>query len=105
MRGIDSVRSWWRIGAQAGLLAGIGLAFVGGATLPIAVDAAPMPCQKEGNCTFKKPLFAILLDNSSSMNELLDANTTRWQAAVDAISLAVNNDNGYIAENFILGLI
>ncbi len=39
------------------------------------------------------------------MNDLLDANTTHWQAAVDAITQAVNFDNGYIAENFILGLI
>jgi MYXO-CTERM domain-containing protein len=96
--------SWWRIGAQAGLLAGIGLVFAGGA-LPGPAGAAPMVCQKEGNCTFKKPLFGVLLDYSTSMNEPFDANTTRWEGAVDAITQAINFDNGYIAENFILGLV
>ena len=104
MQRIGSILSRWRIGAQAGLLAGIGLAFVGGVR-PAPVDAAPIPCQLEGKCTFKKPLFGILLDNSSSMNEMFDANTTRWQGAVDAITQAVNFDNGYIAENLIIGLI
>lgn len=104
MKRLSLIGSWKRIGVQAGLLAGIGLAFVGGAEPP-TVDAAPVPCQKEGNCTFKKPLFGIILDNSSSMNEQFDADTTRWEGAVDAITKAIAYDNGYIAENFILGLV
>ena len=104
MKRLSLIGSWKRIGVQAGLLAGIGLAFVGGAEPP-TVDAAPDPCQLEGNCTFKKPLFGIILDNSSSMNELFDADSTRWEGAVDALTSAIAFDNGYIAENFILGLI
>ena len=104
MKRLSLIGSWKRIGVQLGLLAGVGLAFVGGSEPP-TVDAAPVPCQKEGNCTFKKPLFGIILDNSSSMNEQFDANTTRWEGAVAAITSAIDFDNGYIAENFILGLI
>ncbi|WP_293249667.1 vWA domain-containing protein [Nannocystis sp.] len=104
MKRLSLIGSWKRIGVQMGLLAGIGLAFVGGSEPPTA-DAAPKDCQKEGNCTFKKPLFGIILDNSSSMNEQFDVNTTRWEGAVEAITQAVSFDNGYIAENFILGLI
>ncbi len=103
MKRLSLIGSWKRIGVQMGLLAGIGLAFVGGTQPPVA-DAAPKECPPEGNCTFKKPLFGIILDNSSSMNEMFDADTTRWQGAVDAIGEAINFDNGYIAANFILGL-
>lgn len=46
--------------ADEGLLAGIGLAFVVGVE-PAPVGAAPMPCQKEAGCSFKKPLFGIIL--------------------------------------------
>jgi hypothetical protein len=104
MKRLSLIGSWKRIGVQMGLLAGIGLAFVGGSEPPVA-DAAPKDCQLEGNCTFKKPLFGIILDYSSSMNEMFDANQTRWQGAVAAISAAIDFDNGYIAENFILGLV
>ena len=104
MKRLSLIGSWKRIGVQAGLLAGIGIAFVGG-TEPSTVDAAPDPCQLEGNCTFRKPLFGIILDNSSSMNELFDANSTRWEGAVAALNSAIDFDNGYIAENFILGLV
>jgi|GEM_PF-943420 len=104
MKRLSLIGSWKRIGVQAGLLAGIGLAFVGG-TEPPTVEAAPDPCQLEGNCTFKKPLFGIILDNSSSMNELFDADSTRWEGAVEALNQAIAFDNGYIAENFILGLV
>ena len=94
---------WPRHVAQLGLLAGLALALANGA--PTTVDAAPMPCQEEASCSFKKPLFAFILDYSSSMNEPMDANQTRWQAANTAISQAIDFDNGYIAEHFILALI
>ncbi len=89
---------------QAGLLAGLGLAFVGGVETT-TVRAAPNPCQLEATCTFKRPLFAILLDSSSSMNAPFGANSTRWEAAVQAIKQLISFDNGYMAENSILGLI
>ena len=104
MKRLSLIGSWKRIGVQASLLAGLGIAFVGGAE-PTTVEAAPMPCKEEGNCTFKKPLFGIVLDNSSSMNEKFDADSTRWEGAVEAITKAIAYDNGYIAENFILGMV
>lgn len=104
MKRLSLIGSWKRLGVQAGLLAGIGLAFVGG-TEPPRLEAAPKNCQLEGECTFKKPLFGIILDYSTSMNTMFDANITRWQGAVNAIKIAVNTDNGYLAENFILGLV
>ena len=104
MKRLSLIGSWKRIGVQVGLLAGIGIAFAGGVETRTVV-AAPENCKEEGNCTFKKPLFGIILDNSSSMNEEFDANTSRWEGAVEAIKQMVAFDNGYIAENFILGLV
>ena len=104
MKRLSLIGSWKRLGVQAGLLAGIGLAFVGG-TEPPRLEAAPKDCQLQNECSFKKPLFGIILDYSTSMNTMFDANITRWQGAVNAIKIAVNTDNGYLAENFILGLV
>ncbi len=104
MKRLSLIGSWKRIGVQAGLLAGIGLAFVGGSEPP-QVEAANPDCQEEGECTFKKPLFGIILDYSTSMNEIFEGNITRWQAAKSAITSMVEFDNGYIADNFILGLV
>ena len=104
MKRLSLIGSWKRLGVQVGLLAGIGLAFVGG-TEPPRLEAAPKNCQKENECSFKKPGFMIVLDYSTSMNTMFDANITRWQGAVNAIKVAVDTDNGYLAENFILGLL
>jgi MYXO-CTERM domain-containing protein len=104
MKRLSLIGSWKRIGVQLGLLAGVGLAFVGG-TEPPKVEAAPEMCEGEDNCTFKKPLFGIILDNSSSMNTIFEGNVTRWNSAVNAINTTISADNGYIAGNFVLGLI
>ena len=93
-----------RLPLKLGLLVGTALAFVGG-TEPPEVAAAPNPCQLEGNCTFKKPLLAFVLDDSTAMNEAFDADSTRWEAATEFIEALILSDNGYVAENFILGLV
>ncbi|MBA3545940.1 MAG: flagellar biosynthesis protein P [Nannocystis sp.] len=62
-------------------------------------------------CSFKKPLFGIILDYSTSMNTVFDKmdpdplTNTRWAGAKKAIKAAIASDNGYLAENMILGLI
>jgi MYXO-CTERM domain-containing protein len=110
MKRLSLIGSWKRLGVQLGLLAGIGLAFVGG-TEPPRLEAAPKNCQPEGMCTFKKPLFGIILDYSTSMNTVFDKNdpdpltNTRWAGAKKAIKIAIDSDNGYLAANMILGLI
>jgi MYXO-CTERM domain-containing protein len=106
MKRLSLIGSWKRLGVQLGLLAGIGLAFVGG-TEPPKLEAAPKNCQAEGMCTFKKPLFGIILDYSTSMNTVFDQvnKTTRWDGAKAAIKTAIDSDNGYLAANMILGLL
>lgn len=110
MKRLSLIGSWKRLGVQLGLLAGIGLAFVGG-TEPPRLEAAPKNCGLEGMCTFKKPLFGIVLDYSTSMNTVFDKNdpdpktNTRWGGAKKAIKTAIDSDNGYLASNMILGLV
>jgi hypothetical protein len=103
MKRLSLIGSWKRIGVQAGLLAGIGLAFVGGNKPEVAADP-PKDCKAEGMCTFKKPLFLFILDYSSSMNADFMGQGTRWENAVTAVNTAVDSDNGFIVSNFILGL-
>ena len=62
-------RPWKRIGLQLGILAGVGLALVGGVE---PSRAAPV-CSEEGQCTFNKPLLLIALDYSTAMNAAFDA--------------------------------
>ncbi|MDC0668750.1 MYXO-CTERM sorting domain-containing protein [Nannocystis radixulma] len=93
-------RPWKRIGLQLGLLAGVGLALVGGVEPSLA---APV-CVEEGQCTFNKPLFLIALDYSTAMNAAFDADTTRWERAVEAVQWIVESDNGYTQGNVLLAL-
>lgn len=102
MKRLSLIGSWKRLGVQVGLLAGVGIAFIGG-TEPPPVAAAPV-CQLEDECSFVKPLFMIIADYSTSMNTMFDANQTRWEAAVSAIEAMVNADNGYLQGNVLLGL-
>ncbi|MCA9663798.1 MAG: hypothetical protein KC486_36055, partial [Myxococcales bacterium] len=64
MKRLNLIGSWKRVGLQAGLLAGLGLAFVGGAEQP--VQAEEDTCPQEGECTFKKPNFMVIMDYSTS---------------------------------------
>ncbi|MBZ5713551.1 hypothetical protein [Nannocystis pusilla] len=93
-------RPWKRIGLQLGSLAGVGLALVGGVE---PSRAAPV-CTEEGQCTFNKPLLLIALDYSTAMNAAFDADTTRWERAVEAVELIVETDNGYLQGNVLLAL-
>ncbi|WP_434422380.1 hypothetical protein [Nannocystis pusilla] len=93
-------RGWKRFGLQLGILAGAGLALVGGVE---PSRAAPV-CVEEGQCTFVKPIFLIALDYSTAMNEMFDADETRWQRAVAAVQAIVDGDNGYIQGNSLLAL-
>jgi MYXO-CTERM domain-containing protein len=92
-------RSWKRLGLQLGLLAGVGLALVG-----VEPSHAAPVCVEEGQCTFTKPIFLIALDYSTAMNEMFDADETRWQRAVAAVQALVDGDNGYIQGNTMLAL-
>jgi hypothetical protein len=102
MKRLSLIGSWKRLGVQVGLLAGVGIAFIGGSE-PSPAIAAPV-CVEEGQCTFVKPLFLIVADYSTSMNTMFDANQTRWEAAVSAIVEMVDADNGYLQGNVLLGL-
>ncbi|MCY1066591.1 MYXO-CTERM sorting domain-containing protein [Nannocystis sp. RBIL2] len=93
-------RTWKRLGLQLGILAGAGLALVGGVE---PSRAAPL-CVEEGQCTFTKPVFLIALDYSTAMNEMFDADETRWQRAVAAVQAIVDGDNGYIQGTSMLAL-
>ncbi len=110
MKRLSLIGSWKRLGVQLGLLAGIGFAFVGG-TEPPRLEAAPKNCTGEEMCSFKKPLFGIILDYSTSMNTVFDkmdpdpVTNTRWAGAKKAIKAAIDSDNGYLASNMILGLV
>ena len=103
MRRIARLGSWRRGVVKLGLLAGVGVALVGGQ--PGRVGAGPMPCQLEGKCTLKKPRLMFVAEYSAAMNQPLDDQLTRWEAVAEAIEAAVDFDNGYVAENFILGLL
>ncbi len=90
-----------RLGVQAGLLAGLGLAFVGGTEKPAVAGG---DCIGDEACSFKKPNLLIVLDYSSSMNDDFVAGQTRWEAAVEAIGNIVTTDNGFFDESMHLGL-
>ena len=93
--------SWKRLGIQAGLLAGLGLAFVGSSEQPARAGG---DCIGDEACSFKKPNLLIVLDYSSSMNEDFQPGQTRWEAAVEAIQNIVTTDNGFFDESMHLGL-
>ena len=93
--------SWKRLGIQAGLLAGLGLAFVGGSEKPAQAGG---DCVGDEACSFKKPNLLIVLDYSSSMNDDYQPGQTRWEAAIEAIENIVTTDNGFFDESMHLGL-
>ncbi len=93
--------SWKRLGIQAGLLSGLGLAFVGGSETPAVAGG---DCPGDEACSFKKPNLLIVLDYSSSMNDDFVPGQTRWEAAVEAIQNIVTTSNGFFDESMHLGL-
>ncbi|MCA9720756.1 MAG: VWA domain-containing protein, partial [Myxococcales bacterium] len=99
------IRPWTRRGLQLGLLGGLGLAFLGGPETPDAAE--PPDCQGEGECTFKKPVFMLIVDYSTSMNnpfgDPMD-NVTRWEAATNSVKGLMNADNGFVSQTMLVGL-
>ena len=101
MKRLALIGSWRRLGIQAGLLAGLGLAFVGGTEKPAEAGG---DCPLEAECTFKKPNFLILLDYSSSMADDFEPGLTRWEAAVEAVNNIITTDNGFFNESMHISL-
>ncbi len=102
MKRLKLLGSWKRIGVQAGLLAGLGLAFAGTSDKPAV--AGMMECPMEDQCTFKKPNFMIILDYSTSMNEDFGDNLSRWQAASGAVQNLMIASNQYLSNNMHVAL-
>ncbi|MEZ4427358.1 MAG: VWA domain-containing protein [Nannocystaceae bacterium] len=104
MKRLNLRKNWKRLGVQAGLLAGIGIAFMGPTEQP--ATAANNDCLQEDMCSFRKPILNFLVDYSTSMNEIFDQqnNQTRWQTAVDTLQAAITADNGFLSQNLYLGL-
>ncbi len=105
MKRLNLLGSWKRIGIQAGLLAGVGLAFMGNAEKPAVAE--DMDCPNEGQCTFKKPVFMIILDYSTSMNNTFGDpmdNVTRWQAEKGVVQTLMQADMNFVSKNMLIGL-
>lgn len=97
--------SWQRLGLQVALLVGIGLAFaVGTHEQPVLAEGNP-DCPTESECTFKKPNVMLIMDYSTSMNNVWDLqnNLTRWQVVVESIK-TVTQDGSFLAQNTHLAL-
>ncbi len=103
MKRLRGTVAWLRHGVHWGLLAGLGLAFIGSSEPTASAEGT---CPLEGECTFKKPNFMIIMDYSSSMNEEFDMvnNVSRWQASVDAVQNLMVADNSFFSENMHIAL-
>lgn len=63
-------------------------------------------CPDEGECSFKKLNFLIVLDYSSSMSEeFAGSGKTRWEAAEEAVEHVVTMDDGFFDENMHLAVL
>jgi MYXO-CTERM domain-containing protein len=100
MKRLTLLGSWRRLGIQSGLLVGLGLAFVGSPEPPAKADQ----CLAEGDCTFRKPNFMIVMDYSASMNLEYMGGQTRWEAAVEAVQNLVTANNGYFDDHLHMAL-
>lgn len=58
----------------------------------------------EGLCTFKKPILLLVLEYSSAMNAPFAPGISRWEATIDGVQAQLAADNGFLAANFILGV-
>ena len=97
--------NWKRIGLQAGLLAGIGLAFAIGSHGEEATAEGGDECPDEGDCIFKKPNVMFIMDYSTSMNTVWDEdnNLTRWEVTVAAVQQVVQ-PGSFLSQNTHLAL-
>jgi hypothetical protein len=97
--------SWQRIGLQVALLSGIGLAFVLGTHEPPVLAEGGVECPPEDECGFKKPNVMLIMDYSTSMNNVWDMqnNLTRWQVVVQSIE-QITQDGSFLSQNTHLAL-
>jgi MYXO-CTERM domain-containing protein len=97
--------SWKHIALQLGLLGGIAAAFVIGTREEPAQADDGADCPDEGECTFKKPNVMIIMDYSTSMNNVWDMqnNLTRWQVVVQSIK-QITQDGSFLSQNTHLAL-
>ncbi len=104
MKRLKLIGSWKRLGVQAGVLVGLGLAFATASEQPAV--AGGNDCPDESMCTFKKPNFMFIMDYSSSMmKEFAGSGTTRWASAKSAVSSIIMQDSGYFDKNMHLALL
>lgn len=75
-----------------------------GLALARPATASAASCAPETQCDVPRPLLLFIVDDSTSMNAMLGADTTRWDATREALIAAVNADNGDLARHTILGL-
>jgi MYXO-CTERM domain-containing protein len=97
--------SWQRLGLQVALLSGIGLAFVVG-TREVRLHAeGGADCPIDSECSFKKPNIMLIMDYSTSMNNVWDMqnNLTRWQVVVQSIA-QITQAGGFLSQNTHLAL-
>ena len=97
--------TWQRIGLQIALLSGIGLAFIVGTRQDPVLAEGGADCPDEGQCTFKKPNIMLIMDYSTSMNNVWDAqnNLTRWQVVVQSIK-TITQEGSFLSQNTHLAL-
>ncbi len=98
--------AWTRLGLQAGLLAGLGAAALI-APAQRSATAADEDCPQEDLCTFKKPVFMIIMDYSTSMNspfgDPMDE-VTRWESQKSVVQTLVESDMDFLSKNMLVGL-
>jgi MYXO-CTERM domain-containing protein len=97
--------SWKHIALQLGLLGGIAAAFVIGTREEPAQADDGGDCPDEDECSFKKPNVMIIMDYSTSMNNLWDMqdNLTRWQVVVQSIK-QITQQGSFLSQNTHLAL-
>ena len=75
----------------------LGAALLSALTLGLLISANNQPvlaeggmdCPSEGECTAPKPNLIFVVEYSAAMNELVDADTTRWEQVVQTLATIV----------------
>jgi MYXO-CTERM domain-containing protein len=96
---------WKHLALQLGLLGGIAAAFVIGTRgEPTRADDGPA-CPGEDECTFKKPNIMLIMDYSTSMNNIWDNENqlSRWKIIIIIIK-EITQPGSYLSQNTHLAL-
>jgi hypothetical protein len=102
---LGQIGSGKQVGLQLGVLAGLVATMLGPSTRESGAAPPPNCSNDEDMCSFKRPMFLVVLDYSTSMNKVFADQETRWEAAVNAIKYMVVADNGFLVRNFMPGLL